>query len=163
MNLPLPPEYVPFPRLMICSNTFTNGRVPINMRGHAPFLIGMQEGMTYPLVWLSRPADSTMRRWTMLVDRNLVKDKRLFLDKFAGNAVEIRTLNLTVLSVVQDNPGSATIDRLDLRPIGVLVHGDERTGLVVGTNTLRANSFTNVDTMIGVGEQQGRRDSPPPK
>ena len=149
----LPESYKPFRELVICSNSLINGKVPIEIEGHIPFLVG--RGVN-PQVWLSVPLQSG---WTDLVISNkevesrskTLKEHMLSVELFDElKQVDVLMWKTKILSVVQDTEEKAVIKILDLRPFNLLIYGGV-DGLHIGGQMLRGNIMENVNTMIGIG------------
>jgi len=147
----LPPDYIPFERLLICGNTLINCSVPLKMKGKPPFLVGKGPG---PIlwVWLSMPENKKIDKWLSLVQKNISTNRRIVVASAGESGVIITTIAAPlqpVLAATRDSEVQATIHTLDLRHIGLRVFGDQK-GLVLGTNTLIGNTFENVDTMLSI-------------
>ncbi|OQX52698.1 MAG: hypothetical protein B5M53_08020 [Candidatus Cloacimonas sp. 4484_209] len=59
--------------------------------------------------------------------------------------------NIQTIKVLQLSDDLARVIQLDLRPIGLTIFGDE-TRLVIGSNQLVSNTFTDVYIMIKIGK-----------
>jgi hypothetical protein len=151
----LPTNYTPYEGLDVCSNTLINGKVPIEIQGHIPFLIGKGE---MPQVWLSVP-DSKGKWIDLIVSNKRVeiqsksfKQYLLSIEESAEDKrIDISMWKTTILSVVQESENKAVIANLDLRPFNLLIYGDSE-GLHIGAQILRENTMSNVHTMIGIGQ-----------
>ena len=147
----LPPDYVPFERLILCGNTLINCRVPIKMKGQPPFLVGKGQRLA-PWVWLSMPTNKDIEGWIELVERNISTNRRIVVTSPSENSVVIATTAdpiQPVLAATRDSEEQATIHKLDLRHVGLRVYGD-KNGLVLATNTFIGNTFENADTMLSI-------------
>lgn len=146
-NVNLPADYTPYKTLNICGNKLINGRIPFEVNGFVPFLVGVgEEG---PFVWLQLPSNKDLNVWQYVVRANRPLHSAV---KVADNKTEIKVFikEVLVLQVVASSESEASILTLDLRPIGLKVHGNTE-GMEVGGNTMRNNTFENVDAMIGIG------------
>lgn len=146
-NVDLPADYKPYRTLNICGNKLINGRVPFEVNGFVPILVG--DGGEGPLVWLQVPANKDLNMWQYVVRANRTLHPAVVV---SDNKSEIKVLikNITVLHAVGVSDTEATILALDLRPLGLTIYGNEHE-MVVGGNTMRSNTFENVDAMIGIG------------
>lgn len=138
---PLPPDYVPFKKLKVCGNTMINGSVPISVHGNPVFLIGKGKK---PIIWLYALTDTG---WQPLVraSRSLHSEVRILSP--APMTWQVSVKKDIVLEVFVQGEDMAEITRLNLRPLGIEVYGDQ-LGLEVGTHRLSNNVFSNVHAMI---------------
>lgn len=151
----LPNNYIPYEELNVCSNTLLNGKVPIEIEGHIPFLIGKGE---MPQVWLSVPDSKGM--WIdIIISNKRVEIKSQFFKQFfisieesaEDKRIVISMWKTNILTVIQETENKSVITNLDLRPFNLLIYGDNE-GLNIGSQLLRGNIMNNVDTMIGIGQ-----------
>ena len=144
----LPKDYNPFPKLIICGNTLINVKIPFEVEGQIPLLIGNNET---PKIWLSVPEPPPAKKWHQIVrtNRALHKDARVIGVDTAE--ISVWVINKKVLSLTKREDGVPEVTELDLRPLGLNIFGDT-TKLMIGTNKLINNTFKNVRVMIGVGK-----------
>lgn len=151
----LPINYTPYEELNVCTNTLINGKVPIEIEGHIPFLIGKGE---IPQVWLSVPGPKG--EWIDLIVSNKraeIKSKKfkqflLTIEESAEDKrIDISMWKTNILSVIQEAENKAVVTSLDLRPFNLLISGGNE-GLHIGGQLLRGNTMSNVHTMIGIGQ-----------
>lgn len=146
MSTQLPKSYKPLKKLVICSNTLTGGGNLVSIKGEFPVLIG--KGST-PTVWLKAVADSSTQELMPVVEKN--KSLHPAIKVIAkNNTVEILISGETILSAKGTSQDVVIVDHLDLRPIGINVHGDS-SSLSVGGNTFSRNSMHGGSTLIGFG------------
>lgn len=147
MKTQLPPEYIPYVELKICNNMFINGQVPIEVNKKSILLVGKGE---HPVVWLFTFTSPKSKVLIHLVENNkpLRKEIEVLIPK---NETIVSFNNIILLHVQKCSEDIAEIIDMDLRPMGINIHGDNN-GLFVGTNQLVNNTFTNVNTMIAIGE-----------
>lgn len=145
----LPARYSPYRELNVCSNRLVNVRIPILMHENPVLLVGSG---SYPMVWLSAPLEPGARRWGYVVkeSKSLNPAVSVHIDR-KQKSVNVRIEGEDVLFVQADSAVRATISRLNLRPIGLAVHGD-RQGLQAGGVSLSANTFENVHTAFAFGD-----------
>jgi hypothetical protein len=148
----LPSDYVPYQTLIVCGNTLINGKVPLEVNGYIPFLVGV--GPSGPLVWLQLPRGKQLDFWQYVVRANRSLHKAVKV-KESANEVHAYIRSTLVLLVVAEVPESARIEHLDLRPMGLRIHGTTKE-LQVGEKTMRDNVFENVDAMLGIGVEDPR-------
>jgi len=143
----LPKEYVPFRELEICSNQFVNGLVPIEVRKNAVLLVGNGE---QPVVWLLGPVSKEGEQFKEIVTENRSLNKVVDVKVFPeNNSTIVKVGDITILKVTKTSKEKAVVSKIDLRPLGLNIHGDA-SELTIGTNKLASNMFTNVRTMIGI-------------
>lgn len=58
---------------------------------------------------------------------------------------------VTVLDILLHEKAPPEVVALDLRPVGLDIHGDS-LGLMIGSNQLKNNTFKNVYVMVGIGK-----------
>ena len=68
IDVKLPADYKPFQTLIVCSNKLINGRVPFEVNGFIPFLVGV--GENEPLIWLQFPSNKKLDSWQYVVRAN---------------------------------------------------------------------------------------------
>lgn len=148
MTLNLPYGYQPFPDLAVCSNRFINGIAPFAMGNQPILLVGQSD---IPLVWLYVLSPETPDHFIALVEENEPRMKAVQVER-SDEDVQMRVLlgeNIlfNVRKILDD---FAAIDALDLRPIGLNIHGSEG-GLFVGGMTMVGNRSEGSTVMVGLG------------
>jgi hypothetical protein len=148
----LPEDYIPFSKIIICSNSFIDGEYIIKVNMHVPLLIG--KGIM-PLVWLSIPLPND--KFSYIVERNISHHPKIIVelsnDKRSVNikiSEDKYKTDKVVINIFKETDDSIIIKQIDLRPIGLDIYGNE-DGLNVGTNVIKNSNFLNVNTMIGIG------------
>jgi hypothetical protein len=117
------------------------------MRGVVPLLVG--KGTPGPVVWLSIPKDAQGSEWLDIVVANKASFIRLDL-LTTSNTVSVLFQARPLLSAICTSDDAAEITELDLRPVGLNIHGS-RNGLMVGTTNMAGNRFEGVSTMMSLG------------
>lgn len=152
----LPEDYVPFKTLNICSNSMIDGKVPLEIEGNIPFLVGKG---SLPLLWLKLPFSK--QKWEYVVIKNERKKEKKphlktnlisILESLEDRKVVIEFMGSKIISVIMHDQDTAEIDFLDLRPFGLAIFGDSG-GLNIGGQRLSRNTMKNVHTMIGIGNK----------
>lgn len=142
----VPLGFSPFPRLYFCSNRLDDVQVPIEVEGHIPLLIGEHQGE--PRLWLSTPPPGGRGDW-----RDAIRDNEVLRPEFGlelrGGIFAIRFLGVYLLKG-RYQEGVANVNLIDLRPVGLDIHGST-TELQVARSTFRGNEFTNLRTMLSLG------------
>lgn len=143
----LPSNFKPYKQLNICSNLLIDCKFILSIGDKIPILIGSNKK---PLIWLSTIIDPEKKHYLDLVVASEVVYPSVTISE-NGNLLEIFAGKQLILSISSDQPDSAFIHKIDLRPIGINIFGDEKV-LNVSNNKLSSNTFQNVETMIGFGE-----------
>jgi hypothetical protein len=148
----LPEDYLPFSKIKICSNWFIGGEYLIEVDKNIPLLIG--KGVL-PLVWLSVPVSKD--KWEYIVERNISRNPTIVVDLSKDNKSVIIKITQAkflrdkiILNIVMDSDDSITIKELDMRPIGLIIYGDENK-LNIGTNIIQNSTVAATRTMISIG------------
>lgn len=145
----LPKEYLPFEKLEICSNQFIKGKVPIEVHKHAILLIGSGE---QPVIWLSGPVTKEGKQFQEIIMKNKSLNEAVKVKVSAkNNSTIVKVGDITIVEVAKVSEEKAVVSQIDLRPVGLNIYGDAKE-LCVGTNKLVSNIFTNVHTMVGIGQ-----------
>jgi hypothetical protein len=143
----LPADYTPYRELEFCSNHFVNTPLAIEVEGQAPVLVGAGAG---PRVWLSAPTGQDKRRWTLVVADNTPRVTGVDVRKTSPGHIEVLAADTKVLEVREVSSDTAAVTWLDLRPLGLDIHGDNSV-LWIGTNQFSANRIENCNAAIGIG------------
>ena len=138
-----PQDYVPYERLIICTNTLEGGGFLFEMSGQYPLLIGKGDP---PLVWITIPSQRGRRA---VVTASKSAEKSVSVVSILGGT-QVVSGGKVILSARQNSQNEAVVDQIDLRPFGINVHGD-KSGLKVGGMSLTGNRFTGVRTMFNFG------------
>ena len=146
-QVPLPSEYVAFEYLNFCSNVLINGGVPVRAKGYLPVLVG--RGLQVPEIWLSATKDGM--QWEQVVERNTPVHKNFTVNLLSdGQSVQVVLGNVIIIQAKEISDIEGEVSILDLRPLGVRIHGNQ-TGLQVGGKMLIENTFQGVAGMIDIG------------
>jgi hypothetical protein len=139
----IPKSYKPFGRLMLCSNTIVGGGYIVSIGDVIPLLLGQGKK---PMVWLQAVTDSKRDRFVTVVDASIAKHPAVRITN-EGDALNVVSGSIVIIRIKSDEPGSAVVDKLDLRPLGINVFGDE-SHLQAGGAAFSSSTFTNVGTII---------------
>ena len=142
----LPPQYIPFQRVRLGSNTLENVVAIVSINGFIPLLVGDGES---PKVWLSIPTNKEGTEWYPLIKENFSSHADVSVE-VAKRRVTVRTPQGTILNVVKNNENSLVFFKLDLRPFGLNIYADEGALQVMGSK-LAKNEFKNIKVVIGIG------------
>ena len=144
----LPTDYAPYRELQFCSNRFVNTPIAIEVDGHPPVLVGV-EGLR---VWLSAPPGPSKHAWTPVVVDGKAQVPGVKVRRTSQGAVEVIADRTKVVEVRELDADTAAVTWLDLRPLGLNVHGDAGA-LWIGTNQFSSNRVENCRVAIGIGQQ----------
>lgn len=149
----LPEEFRPYDELDVCSNLLLGGGVPILVDEHAPIVVG--RGDDVPQVWISIPERHEGEMvWHDIVKKNKVSPDFKIVQVKESNGptpvVEVVVDTVTIIKIRQESPSHASVKYLDLRPMGLGIHGDEEALKVAG-NTISESRFEGVSAMVAVG------------
>ena len=142
----LPSQYSPFKEIDIGTNRLIDGLVLFALNNNVPLLIGVNG---IPRVWLSIPADPKGEKWQPLVRDNKSLNPKVAV-KIEGDFVTIDTPDGIVLKVQKENENLLKVVKINLRPFGINIHGNEDSLTVMNSN-LAGNMFMGVKVMVGIG------------
>jgi hypothetical protein len=148
MTTSLPEGYKPFPELRLCSNTLLGSPIPILVGSFPALLIGIGAA---PLVWLAAPTGPTpSAAWKYIVEasKSMHPAVRVDVDLLA-QSVAVLIRGTIILEVRNQSQELAEVSRLDLRLVGLNVHGDSN-GMFVGTNSFIGNTFKGTGAMFAI-------------
>jgi hypothetical protein len=164
MALRLPSDYLQYRELNFCSNVLINVPVPLSVGDQPALLVGRGLSLLVPQpkIWLAAPLGPNSKDWGFVVEasRPLRPLITVTTDKKTG-AVEVQVgglLSTVALRVRATAPDAAVIDELDLRPLGLVVYGNER-GLHIGGMMMERNQFANLQVAFAIGTE-GQRAGP---
>ena len=143
----LPKEYRPYEELTVCSNHFRNAQMLLEVGGHAPVLIGAGPK---PRLWISVPTSKDGKHWVSLVRDSKALHPKVEIKEQPDGTVVVVAAGHKVLQVHPKGDTVAEVSELDLRPLGLDVHGNAQA-LWVGSNQFSNNTFENVRAVIGIG------------
>jgi hypothetical protein len=141
----LPKEYEPYEELEFLSNRAKNYRLLIKAGGFSPILIG--KGV-HPLVWIAQRDQKDPEKWVYVIYANKSFHPEINV-KVKKKKVEIKLEQTIIVSLEELSSKKAKLLKLDLRPIGLNIYGDE-SKMMIGTNTLVGNVFENVSNIIAI-------------
>lgn len=150
----LPESYKPYDELIICSNKLIDGGFLLLVGEQIPFLAGSG---TIPQVWLDAVKAKSDGEFVSVVENSIPK-MQSFRAVGDSNSLEILLGSLPIVKISQESSLKiAKIEKLDLRPLGFAIFGDD-SGLTVGESRFRNNNFSKVHAMISIATE-----SDPPK
>ena len=142
----LPNSYRPYKKLKICSNVIEGGGVLAVMGKVPPLLIGSGES---PMIWIQAPADPKGKNFAELMKGSIPSHKAINVVS-DGGALTVFAAGVKIFYIVQTDVDNASVEYLDLRPIGLNIHGDLK-GLYVGGVTFSTSTFSGVGALVSLG------------
>lgn len=147
--LQLPSEYVPYETTELCGNTLRNVKVPFQIGGKQPLLIG-RGFERHPTIWLTGYAQSGA--WADLVRANIVarpvapSGQSILVLRDASQPTTIVMIGAqVVVNATSEVDGNTVhIASIDLRPAGLNIFGSDKDGLSFAGNKFSKNRFTDV-------------------
>ncbi len=139
----LPNSYVPYKILNICSNSIKDGGHVLAVGEVLPLVIGKGEK---PMIWMQALADSKLKTFVTIVEASVPIHPAVRVYEKSGQLI-VAVMETIVLSIENSDTDSAKIIILDLRPLGLNLHGNESV-LFVGTSQLSNNSMIGTGTLV---------------
>ncbi len=140
----LPMSYSPYETLVVCSNRLLGGGYILAIGEVLPVLVGKGEK---PKVWLQALLNPDKSEFVTIVEASISKDPAVKVFE-EGGALNIHVGGTKALSVRVTGKESAEIFVLDLRLLGINLHGNSST-LTIGNSTFSRNSFSGGGAMVG--------------
>lgn len=142
----LPENYTPYDTLLVCSNKISGGAKIASIDGIYPLLIGKGKR---PLIWLQAIVDSKSRKFEEIITESVSKHPlvNLFDD---GSSIHVKVSGEKILSLRLKESNVAEVHFLDLRPIGLDIHGNKNS-LQVGFASFSNSSMSGGGALVGVG------------
>lgn len=141
-----PESFSPYEKITICSNTFTGGGNLVAVGELLPLLIGKGET---PQIWLMALADAEKNRFIPIVEKSISKHHAVKVYEESG-VINVSVGGNNVLSVRRVSDDEAIVTELDLRPLGLNIHGNEDK-LYVGNSSFKNSGMAGSGTLIGFG------------
>lgn len=142
----LPKSYVPYALLIVCSNSLLDGGHIVSIGDVLPIIIGRGEK---PMIWLQALTKPESKEFVTIVEGSISKHPAVKIYE-ENNVLKVSVSGTMVLSVRAIADDSAKVDELDLRPLGLNLHGDS-SALIVGTSKFSGNSMSGGGILIGFG------------
>jgi hypothetical protein len=142
----LPKSYQPYGNLTVCSNHLIGGGQIVAVGDVLPLIIGKGEK---PQIWLQAMNNPETKEFISIVENSVSKHPAVEVLEVSGSVI-ISIQGIKVLSVKQVSEDSAVVESMDLRPIGVNLHGNSNS-MDVGNSVLSGNSMHGDSVLIGLG------------
>lgn len=143
----LPLGFRPVPKVAFCSNVLQNVEVPLAVDDQPVLLIGQED---IPLIWLKAPASPQTKEWVFVISANRSAHPAVEVQVIlSSRLVRVLTAGIEVLVARSTGPEAVAVDHLDLRPLGLDVHGDG-DALFLGGTVLSSNVFEGIPTAFAL-------------
>lgn len=142
----LPNSFQPYQKLTICSNSLIGGGFIVEVAEALPLIIGKGEK---PQVWLQAISNPEKKEFVSIVESSVSKFPGVEVKEVDG-ALLITIQGKSILRVRAISEENATVDIMDLRPIGLNLFGDENS-MNVGGGTFSGNSMSGGGVLLGLG------------
>lgn len=142
----IPTGYKAYQSITVCSNEIVGGGHLFAMGDILPLLIGSGPK---PLIWLQAVAAPNSKEFVTIVDASVSTHPAVRVSD-QGGKVTVVIGGKTVLAVEALSEQKAIVSELDLRPIGLNVHGNASM-LYVGGMQISGSTFAGVGTAFGFG------------
>ena len=140
----LPENYIPINELNVCSNRIMGGGSVIGINNISPLIIGQGN---IPMIWLYSRIDRS--NWLPLVVESRSKHANIdIIENQDEREITIKFNDIILISSKMLNDNSNFVNQIDLRPIGIDLHGDSNR-LMVSGNNFSGNTFNGISFMIG--------------
>ncbi len=144
----LPKDFVAFEELTFCSNVLQNCNIPITADDKPILLVGKGEK---PQIWLWGLVDQKSKLLAQIVSSNSVRILTAPITVESENDSTCVKLNDTIIiKAVKLSDEKATIEQIDMRPLGFNIYGNSST-LNVGTNVMVGNRIVRARAFIALG------------
>jgi len=140
----LPKSYVPYTSLTVCSNSLLGGGHIVSIVDVLPIIIGKGEK---PMIWLQALTKPESKEFVTIVEGSISKNPAVKVYE-ENDVLKVSVSGTMVLSVKATSENSAEVDELDLRPLGLNLHGDSFM-LMVGDSRFSGNSMFGGGILIG--------------
>ncbi|MBI3546705.1 MAG: hypothetical protein HY081_08980 [Gammaproteobacteria bacterium] len=101
------------------------------------------------MIWLQALTKPESKEFVTIVEGSISKHPAVKIYE-ENNFLKVSVSGTMVLTVRATADDSAKVDELDLRPLGLNLHGDSST-LMVGTSKFSGNSMSGGGILIGFG------------
>lgn len=141
----LPPQYVPYSTVDLCSNTLLEVPAWMIITGFAPLLVG--RGDAGPRVWLYAPLRRE-DRWQPIVEDNEIISKAVGPYRSVelgigpdGRQVALDIGGFPVLRCEELRSDELAVRLIDLAPLGLVINGTSETGVYLGPYNTRNETY----------------------
>jgi len=142
----IPKSYKPFNVLKICSNIMIGGGTILLIGDIIPLLVGQGDK---PMIWLQAVSNTETNQFITIVEASISKYPAIKVIEDEGSII-VGIHDTMILRVKVTDEATAIIDKLDLRPLGMNIYGDD-TKLQAGGLSFINSTFHGVGTLIAFG------------
>jgi hypothetical protein len=143
----LPVEFTPCEKVVLCTNTILGGSHLFTVGSALPLLIGA--GGSAPRIWLQAISNPDNKEFISIVQDSKSTHPAVSV-RTDRSSVHVQVDSQTVLNAEFNDENTAVVKEIDLRPLGLNVHGDQ-SGLSLGGMLLRGNTMSNVGVAFALG------------
>lgn len=146
----IPSDYMPYDKVIFCSNILINVRYIFNDNEFFPLLIGKG---SIPKIWMY--AKDSNKKSIMLIEKSIsffptisvnINDDNKKLSVVINEKINL----ITILEIDYSSKMDIMVEQVNLQPIGYNIVGN-KSSLHVGNNTVSGNTLQNVQSFIGLG------------
>lgn len=101
------------------------------------------------MIWVQAPTDPEGKNYVELMKASVPFHKAISVVSDVG-ALTVFASGVKILYIVYSDSDNASVEYLDLAPIGLNIHGDLE-GLYVGGVTFSTNTFSGVEALVSLG------------
>lgn len=138
-------SFKPYKKIHFGSNVLENVESILEIGKEEPFVVG--KGAS-PLVWLKAPKEKGTS-WLPVVKKSTTKFKDKLKILKSHRRTEIKLGDVVVFSGHETGEDEISIEKFDMRPLGLLFYLDEDT-LHFGNTKFSRSGFKNLKSMIHV-------------
>lgn len=142
----LPKSFQPYQKLIVCSNSLIGGGHIVEVANTLPLIIGKGDK---PQIWIQAINNPKTREFVSIVESSISKFPGVQVKEELGELV-VSIQGKQVLRVRQISESEASVDAMDLRPIGLNLFGNAQ-GMNVGGGSFSGNSMSGGGVLLGLG------------
>ena len=139
----LPENFENYDSITICSNTLNGGGHVVAVGDVLPLVIGKG---SKPQIWLQAMSNPEKKEFVPIIESSVSRHPAVEI--LEENGAIVVTIQGSKVLVVSAQGNSALISELDLRPIGLNLHGNQSV-LIAGGSTLSGNTMSGGGVLIG--------------
>ena len=148
----LPPDYRPYGSVTLCGNTLFEVGAIFKIGAVPPLLVG-RGADGHPQIWLLARLSST-DLWRPVVTANVAvvptlpenRKVTVIMDATQPQTVVMAGNVIVVNAKHNQATDSVEVSVLDLRPLGLNIHGDDHVGLLFANSLFVGNTMSKVGT-----------------
>lgn len=141
-----PDDYIPYNEIEVCSNTIIGGGNLVVIGNVVPIYVGVGY---IPKVWLKSVDDIKSKRFIEVVEASISKHPAIKINSYESD-ITIKINNIVILKTNGNTKNKLIISQLDMRPLGINIHGDE-SGLMAGGMAISKSTFNGIGSLVALG------------